>query len=107
MNAGVDRVDIVQNLVRTSAAHQLHGRLAGEAWKRLGPIPGVCHQRRTEPRLDLVDDLDHLAKAALRPARTDAILALNGILSESGRASDLLARRAEGIGDLARSEISA
>ena len=31
VDAGVDRVDIVQHLVGTAAAHELHGRLAREA----------------------------------------------------------------------------
>ncbi|SJM34257.1 hypothetical protein BQ8482_40039 [Mesorhizobium delmotii] len=104
VHAGIDRIDIVEDVVGPAAAHELHRRLAGKPWQRLRAIPGIGHQRRTEARLDLVDDLDHLAQAPLGLVRADPILALDRVLAQSGRASDFLARRPEGFRNPARGE---
>src|SRR5260370_4585881 len=104
MDAGIDRIDVFEHVVSAAAAHKLHGSQPRKAGQRLGSIPGIGHQRRPETRLDLVDDLDHLAQTALGPVRADPLFALNGVLAQPSRARDFFARRAKGFRDLARSK---
>src|SRR5690606_14546048 len=82
----------------------LHRRLAGKSRKWLRTIPCIGHQRRTEARLDLVDDLDHLAQAPLRLARADPVLALDCVPAQSDRAGDLFTGRPEGFRNSTRRE---
>ena len=81
MDASVDCIDVVEDFLGVAAAHKLHGCLARESGKRFRPIPGVGHQGGIETRFDLIDDLQHLAQAALSLGRSDAILALERCLS--------------------------
>lgn len=73
-----------------------------KALQRLRAIQRIRHQRRTEARLDLVDNFDHRAQAPLSLVGPHPILRWIASLLNPGRASDLLARRPEGSATAAR-----
>ncbi|SIT54184.1 hypothetical protein BQ8794_140329 [Mesorhizobium prunaredense] len=99
VNAGIDRIDIFKHLSGAPAAHKLHSRLSRKAGQRLGPVPGIRHQRGAKARFDLVNDFNHLAQAALRPVGTDAFLALNGVATEPGSPGHFFAGGAQRLGN--------
>lgn len=61
-----DTAGLAREVFQKSARlHQRLGRATAESRNRLGAIPGHCLRRATSPRLDKIDDLEHLTHPAL------------------------------------------